>query len=227
MDEVGDLDIALQAKLLRVLQDRTFERLGGTKTITVDVRVIAASNADLKKATEKKQFREDLFYRLSVFPITIPPLRERTEDVPELAGYFVKKYCSEMKKAKKSISKEAIALLEKYHWPGNVRELENTIERAVLLNRTDTIGVADLGENIHNTPPVGVVQEAQPATPTLESIEKAYIHYIMSQTDGKKTKAARILGIDTSTLYRKLERYDLKETSAPRADKPRKHSETK
>jgi DNA-binding NtrC family response regulator len=133
LDEVGDLDIALQAKLLRVLQDRTFERLGGTKTITVDIRLIAASNSDLKKATEKKQFREDLFYRLSVFPITIPPLRDRREDIPELAEYFVKKYCAEMKKLKIRISREAMSLLDKYHWPGNVRELENTIERAIIL----------------------------------------------------------------------------------------------
>jgi DNA-binding NtrC family response regulator len=116
LDEVGDLDIALQAKLLRVLQDKTFERLGGTKTLSVDIRLIAASNADLKKAIDKKEFREDLFYRLSVFPITIPPLRDRREDIPELAGYFVKKYCAEMKKPIKNISTEAMALLDKYHW---------------------------------------------------------------------------------------------------------------
>ncbi|MCK4461528.1 MAG: sigma-54-dependent Fis family transcriptional regulator [candidate division Zixibacteria bacterium] len=227
LDEIGNTSLAIQVKLLRVLEDKTITPVGEIKSIEVDVRLIAATNSDLEEEVSTGRFRADLFYRLNVIPLHIPPLRERDEDIKLLTDYFINKYCGKLNTAPKSITPEATELLMSYHWPGNVRELENTIERAVLLNRTDTIGVADLGEKILSTPPVGVVQETQPATPTLESIEKAYIHYIMSQTDGKKTKAARILGIDTSTLYRKLERYDLKETSAPRADKPRKHSETK
>lgn len=212
LDEVGDLDIALQAKLLRVLQDRTFERLGGTKTITVDVRVIAASNADLKKTTEKKQFREDLFYRLSVFPITIPPLRERTEDVPELAGYFVKKYCSEMKKAKKSISKEAIALLEKYHWPGNVRELENTIERAIILCEGKKILPQHLAIRIPTPNEIrlregaGLKEVGQYAQ---AEAERTLIIRVLNQVRGNKRKAAQALKIDYTTLFEKIKKYKI------------------
>jgi len=212
LDEVGDLDIALQAKLLRVLQDRTFERLGGTKTITVDVRVIAASNADLKKTTEKKQFREDLFYRLSVFPITIPPLRERTEDVPELADYFVKKYCSEMKKAKKSISKEVIALLEKYHWPGNVRELENTIERAIILCEGKKILPQHLAIRIPTPNEIrlregaGLKEVGQYAQ---AEAERTLIIRVLNQVRGNKRKAAQALMIDYTTLFEKIKKYKI------------------
>ena len=212
LDEVGDLDIALQAKLLRVLQDRTFERLGGTKTITVDVRVIAASNADLKKATEKKQFREDLFYRLSVFPITIPPLRERREDIPELAVYFVKKYYSEMKKPKKSISKEAMALLDKYHWPGNVRELENTIERAIILCEGKKILPEHLAIRIPSPNEIrlregaGLKEVGQYAQ---AEAERALIIRVLNQVRGNKRKASQALKIDYTTLFEKIKKYKI------------------
>ena len=212
LDEVGDLDIALQAKLLRVLQDKTFERLGGTKTLTVDVRVIAASNADLKKATEKKQFREDLFYRLSVFPITIPPLRERREDIPELADYFVKKYCAEMKKANKRISKEAMALLGKYHWPGNVRELENTIERAIILCEGKKILPEHLAIRIPTPNEIrlregaGLKEVGQYAQAEAES---ALIMRVLSQVRGNKRKAAQALKIDYTTLFEKIKKYGI------------------
>jgi DNA-binding NtrC family response regulator len=212
LDEVRDLDIALQAKLLRVLQDKTFERLGGTKTITVDVRVIAASNADLKKATEKKQFREDLFYRLSVFPITIPPLRERREDIPELAGYFVKKYCAEMKKPQKSISKEATALLEKYHWPGNVRELENTIERAIILCEGKKILPQHLAIRIPTPNEIrlregaGLKEVGQYAQ---AEAERALIVRVLNQVRGNKRKASQALKIDYTTLFEKIKKYKI------------------
>jgi DNA-binding NtrC family response regulator len=212
LDEVGDLDIALQAKLLRVLQDRTFERLGGTKTITVDVRVIAASNADLKKAVEKGQFREDLFYRLSVFPITIPPLRERREDIPDLAEYFVNRYCAEMKKAKKRISKEAMALLDKYHWPGNVRELENTVERAIILCEGKKILPEHLAIRIPSPHEIrlregaGLKEVGQHAQ---AEAERALILRVLGQVRGNKRKAAQALKIDYTTLFEKIKKYEI------------------
>jgi DNA-binding NtrC family response regulator len=212
LDEVGDLDIALQAKLLRVLQDRTFERLGGTKTITVDVRLIAASNSDLKKATEKKRFREDLFYRLSVFPITIPPLRDRREDIPELADYFVKKYCAEMKKPKKRISREALSLLDKYHWPGNVRELENTIERAIILCEGKKILPEHLAIRIPSPNDIrlregaGLKEVGQHAQ---AEAERALIIRVLNQVRGNKRKASQALKIDYTTLFEKIKRYSI------------------
>ena len=212
LDEVGDLDIALQAKLLRVLQDRAFERLGGTKTITVDIRLIAASNSDLKKATEKKQFREDLFYRLSVFPITIPPLRDRREDIPELAEYFVKKYCAEMKKPKIRISREAMSLLDKYHWPGNVRELENTIERAIILCEGKKILPEHLAIRIPSPHEIrlregaGLKEVGQHAQ---AEAERALIIRVLTQVRGNKRKASQALKIDYTTLFEKIKRYSI------------------
>lgn len=212
LDEVGDLDIALQAKLLRVLQDRTFERLGGTKTITVDVRVIAASNSDLKKAVEKGQFREDLFYRLSVFPITIPPLRERRDDIPDLADHFVNRYCTEMKKVKKRISKEAMALLDKYHWPGNVRELENTVERAIILCEGKKILPEHLAIRIPSPHEIrlregaGLKEVGQHAQ---AEAERALILRILGQVRGNKRKAAQALKIDYTTLFEKIKKYEI------------------
>jgi two-component system response regulator AtoC len=212
LDEVGDLDIALQAKLLRVLQDKTFERLGGTKTISVDVRLIAASNADLKKAIDKKEFREDLFYRLSVFPINIPPLRDRREDIPELAAYFVKKYCAEMKKPNKSISPEAMSLLDKYHWPGNVRELENTIERAIILCEGKRIMPEHLAIRISTPNEIrlregaGLKEVGQYAQ---AEAERGFIVRVLNQVRGNKRKAAQALKIDYTTLFEKIKKYGI------------------
>jgi DNA-binding NtrC family response regulator len=212
LDEVGDLDIALQAKLLRVLQDNTFERLGGTKTLSVDVRLIAASNADLKKSIEKNQFREDLYYRLSVFPINIPPLRERREDIPQLAEHFVNKYCAEMKKTKKSISQEALALLDKYHWPGNVRELENTIERAIILCEGKKILPEHLAIRIPTPNEIrlregaGLKEVGQYAQ---AEAERALIIRILNQVRGNKRKAAQALKIDYTTLFEKIKKYGI------------------
>jgi DNA-binding NtrC family response regulator len=211
LDEVGDLDIALQAKLLRVIQERKFERLGGTKTYSVDVRIIAASNNDLKESIEKKSFREDLYYRLSVFPINIPPLRERREDVPELVNFFIDKYCKEMKKGLKSLSKEALSLLEKYHWPGNVRELENTIERAIILCEGKKIHPEHLAVRI-NTNDIrlregaGLKEVGQHAQ---AEAERALILRVLSQTRGNKRKTAEILKIDYTTLFEKIKRYNI------------------
>ena len=212
LDEIGDLDIALQAKILRVLQEKRFERLGGTKTISVDVRVIAASNFDLKKAIEKKLFREDLYYRLSVFPISIPPLRERREDVPELADFFIRKYCLEMKKEKKSPSADALSLMDKYHWPGNVRELENTVERAIILCEGKKILPEHLAIRIPSNSEIrlregaGLKDVGQFAQ---AEAEKAMILRVLSQTRGNKRKTADILKIDYTTLFEKIKKYNI------------------
>jgi len=212
LDEVGDMDMALQAKLLRFLQQKTFERLGGTKTFSVDVRVIAATNVDLKKACERRAFREDLFYRLSVFPISIPPLRDRLEDIPKLVEYFVIRYAAELKKPKMKATKEALKLMERYHWPGNVRELENTIERAIILSEGKYITPEHLAIRIPTTEEVrlregaglkDVGQHAQMVA------EKAMINRILEQTRGNKRKCAQILKIDYTTLFEKMKKYGI------------------
>jgi len=212
LDEIGDLDIALQAKILRVLQEKRFERLGGTKTINIDVRVIAASNFDLKKAIEKKNFREDLYYRLSVFPIHIPPLRERREDISELADFFIRKYCLEMKKEKKALSKEALSLMDKYHWPGNVRELENTIERAIILCEGKKIMPEHLAIRLPSNSEIrlregaGLKEVSQYAQ---AEAERAMILRVLNQTRGNKRKTAEILKIDYTTLFEKIKKYNI------------------
>ncbi len=207
LDEIGNISRTIQVKLLRVLEDKKITPVGETKPLEVDVRLIAATNADLEEAVKAGQFRADLFYRLNVIPIYIPLLRERKEDIALLAEHFAARFCEKGNIPAKQFSPDAMKILVNYSWPGNVRELENTIERAILLNRTGRLEVADFPEKLAEREPLAVVTEADPVTPTLESIEKAYIHWVMTQTKGKKSEAARILGIDTSTLYRKLERY--------------------
>ena len=211
LDEIGNISIGMQVKLLRVLEDKLITPVGDTKPIKVDVRLIAATNADLEEDVKAGRFREDLFYRLNVIPIDIPSLRERKEDIGLLVEHFIQLHCQKINNQKKTISEAALKLLSNYHWPGNVRELENTIERAVLLSRYDILKPEDFPKKISDPVPMNVISESKPETPTLESIEKAYIHFVMSQTEGKKNKAAKILGIDASTLYRKIERYKLKD----------------
>jgi DNA-binding NtrC family response regulator len=209
LDEVGNTSLAIQVKLLRVLEDKKIFPVGGTTPIDVDVRLIAATNAELEDDVRAGRFRSDLFYRLNVIPINIPPLRERMEDLPLLVDHFIKKLSAKAGEAARGMSAEAMAVLSRYSWPGNVRELENIVERAMLLNRSGRIEVEDLPEKLTRPEVPQMVREDQPLTPTLESIEKAYIHFVMSQTEGKKSEAAKILGIDASTLYRKIQRYDL------------------
>jgi len=211
LDEIGNTSPAIQVKLLRVLEDKVITPVGDTKPIQVDVRLIAATNADLEEEAKAERFRSDLFYRLNVIPINIPPLRERVDDIPILVNHFINKYCERNNIPTKSIKPEALKKLTEYEWQGNVRELENSIERAVLLTRNDTIDLSDFPQKIVDFKGKSLISSEKPSTPTLESIEKAYIYYIMNQTRGKKSKAARILGIDNSTLYRKLERYKLEE----------------
>lgn len=209
LDEVGNTSMSIQVKLLRVLEDKLVTPVGETKPFKVDVRLIAATNANLEEAAKAGQFREDLFYRLNVLPINIPPLRDRREDIPLLVEYFVEKFCKRNNKDTKELDKEVLQTLYDYGWPGNVRELENSIERAVLLAKGEKIELGDLPPKILETNTGTVVSQEHPENPTLESIEKAYIYYIMDRAKGKKSKAAKILGIDSSTLYRKLERYKL------------------
>lgn len=214
LDEIGDMSPALQSKLLRVLQEKTFERLGGTKLLSVDVRVIAASNVDLKEAIDKKTFREDLFYRLSVFPIKIPPLRERREDIPNLANHFIRKFCLEMKKPAKSLSQDAQNILDRYHWPGNVRELENTIERAIILCEGKKITPEHLAIRIPTAAEIrlregaGLKEVSQFAQ--MEA-ERGMIVRVLTQTRGNKRKAAEILKIDYTTLFEKIKKYNLQD----------------
>lgn len=212
LDEIGDMDITLQAKLLRVLQQRNFERLGGTKPIDVDVRVIAATNMDLNEQIKAKRFREDLYYRLSVFPITIPPLRERRDDVRRLTEHFIEKYCREMKKVTKSLSKDGISLLEKYHWPGNVRELENTIERAVILAEGKKITPDHLAIRLQRTDEIQLREGAglkEIGAHAQMQAEKATIVRVLKQVRGNKRKCAQILRIDYTTLFDKIKKYDI------------------
>jgi len=222
LDEVGNTSLTIQVKLLRVLEDKKITPVGGTRPIDVDVRLIAATNADLEQEVKANRFRADLFYRLNVIPIYILPLRERREDIALLAEHFAAEACERTNVQPKQYSPKAMQLLMSYSWPGNVRELENTIERAVLLNRTDRLDVSDFPEKLAEPDQITLVKEADPTTPTLESIEKAYIHYVMTQTEGKKAAAARILGIDTSTLYRKLERYQSRTVPCEIGAKPKR-----
>jgi putative PEP-CTERM system response regulator len=212
LDEIGDMDMSLQAKLLRVLQEKNFERLGGTKVISVDVRVVVASNIDLKEATAKGKFREDLFYRLSVFPITLPPLRERRGDILLLADYFIEKYCTEMNKKLVRLSQDAQNILEKYHWPGNVRELENTIERAIILCSGKTITPEHLAIRLPSATEIRLREGAglkEVAAHAQAQAEKGLIKRVLSQTNGNKRKAAEILKVDYTTLFEKLKKYGL------------------
>jgi len=212
LDEIGDMDIALQAKLLRVLQEKTIERLGGTKTTKVDTRVIAASNSDLKDLIDQKKFREDLYYRLSVFPITIPPLRDRRDDIRALAEHFIERYCREMNKRTMSLSKDALDLLEKYHWPGNVRELENTIERAIILCEGKKIKPEHMAIRLSTNNEIRLREGAglkEIGSHAQGEAERAAIIRVLEQVRGNKRRCAKILKIDYTTLFDKIKRYNI------------------
>jgi len=220
LDEIGDMDLTLQAKILRVIQEQVIERVGGNKPIKIDVRIVAATNKDIEKAVEAKLFREDLFYRLNVFPITIPPLRERREDIPPLAQQFLAKYCAEVRKGPVVLSPEALDILLKCPWKGNVRELENVIERAVIYAEGGVIRSQDLGiseTNIMNAlaehvPMDGPLQEIAAAATRIA--ESRRIRQVLKQTNGNKTKAAEILQVSYKTLLTKIKDYQLEEKNA-------------
>jgi transcriptional regulator with PAS, ATPase and Fis domain len=208
LDEVGSMRLDLQAKILRALQEREVERVGGSRTIKIDVRVIAATNRDLKKAVEEGTFREDLYYRLNVVPITLPDLKDRPEDIPLLANHFVQKFGQESNSGIREISKEAMAILISHTWPGNVRELENVIERAATLGRGPAVQPSDLPPHLAGG--TNPLERALAKEATLEDLEKDYIAMILRRTKGHQIRAASILGIDRRTLYRKIRRYGLR-----------------
>jgi two-component system response regulator AtoC len=203
LDEIGEMPIALQAKLLRFLDSGEFRRVGGNKALRVDVRVIAATNKDLQALIKAGAFREDLYYRLNVINIAVPPLRERRDDVEELARHFLKRYAKKLDKQVKDFTPEAVELLTAYRWPGNVRELENVVERAVIVCDTAEIGAEDL--SISSYAAVADI----PVNPSLEEMEKNYILRVLKEAGGNQSKASQLLGIDRKTLYLKLKKYGI------------------
>jgi two-component system, NtrC family, response regulator AtoC len=208
LDEIGDVTAKLQLDLLRVLEDRRFFRVGGSDPIDADVRIIAATNRDIKKAVEEGQFREDLYYRLNVIPITVPPLRERREDLPLLVEHFLEQLGAEMNRRVEGVSADAMALIMASSWPGNVRELRNVLERGIVVASGPILQAADLG----------LVQSAAPSAnqepASLEEVERRHIAGVLHSTSGNVTHAARILGIDRVTLYNKIRKYGLRKADS-------------
>jgi DNA-binding NtrC family response regulator len=208
LDEIGDMPPSMQVKLLRVLQEKSLLRVGGTQPIPVDLRVVAASNKDLKQVVEEGEFRQDLFYRLNVVNIKVPPLAERKDDIPLLVRHFLERSANMQGKAVEGISDEIMDVLIHYPFPGNVRELENIIERAVTLKSGPVLTVDDLPEDLRAIS-FKVHRPRNQPFPTLEANEKEYIAWVLRQTHGNKTKAAEILNIDRVSLWRKLKKFGM------------------
>ncbi len=213
LDEIGDISPNMQTKLLRVLQEREFERVGSEETIQVDVRVLAATNKNLSDRVEKKDFREDLYYRLHIIPIYLPPLRERKGDIPLLVDFFLKKLSADLQKHPAQLSKLALEKLMAYHWPGNVRELENVLERSLVLCDKQEIDVQDLPvllpTHAVKLPAEAIDGSKLHLNEALLAIEKQLIQKAMDKASGNKSRAAKLLGIKTSLLYYKLEKHNL------------------
>jgi transcriptional regulator with GAF, ATPase, and Fis domain len=214
LDEAGDLPLELQPKLLRVLQEGQLDRLGSTHTTTVDVRVIAATNRDLLNDVRNDRFRRDLYYRLNVFPITLPALRERAEDIPLLAQYFLEKFSRQLRKPVEPISKSVMRVLQDHHWPGNIRELENVIQRAIILSSGGSISTNDVCLSTL-TDPVGAMTPPTGET-TLQSVERDHILRILASTSWRiegPRGAARALGLKPSTLRSRLQKLSIRRAS--------------
>jgi len=226
LDEIGTASPALQVKLLRVLQDYQFEPVGGTETITVDVRVILATNEDLQKAVQEGRFRRDLYYRINVINIELPPLRERVSDIPLLAEHFLKRICEEMGRPLKTLSDEALAALQAYRWPGNVRELQNVLERAVLLGRKPVITLEDLPPDVAAalTPGLGAPEKA-PLKQALQLPERQIILQMLEMHNWNRQATAKALGINRTTLYKKMKRLGIEEPESTR-EKSEEHGST-
>ncbi|MBI3076391.1 MAG: sigma-54-dependent Fis family transcriptional regulator [Deltaproteobacteria bacterium] len=229
LDEVGEMSPLIQVKLLRVLQEREFERVGESKTRRADVRVLAATNRSLWELVQAGQFRKDLYYRLNVVPIRVPPLRERRDDIPLLLEHFLRESAQEHGKEVREVSRDALQALTEYDWPGNVRELANVIERAVLLAQGPSIDVEGLAlererrSSDHQTPSAGPAtpEDGGPAGrpvrkggPALKELERAQVLHILTHTGGQRSQAARLLGISLRSLYRKINEYGLRVESA-------------
>jgi two-component system response regulator HydG len=213
LDEIGDISATMQLKLLRVLQEKEFERVGSEETIQVDVRIMAATNKNLSELVQQGKFREDLYYRLHIIPIYLPPLRERNEDIPLLVNHFLKKLTNELNKPAKQISDSAMEKLRSYHWPGNIRELENVLERAIVLSDKKVIEAVDLpilSSTTSDRLPNDILDRFHlNLNDTLAAVERQLIEKAMNETQGNKNQAAKLLGIGTSLLYYKLEKYGI------------------
>jgi transcriptional regulator with GAF, ATPase, and Fis domain len=235
LDEIGDMPLAVQSKILRVLQEGEFSRVGGNATIQTDVRIIAATNKTLEHEVAKKHFREDLFYRLNVVRIHLPPLRQRREDIRLLAEYFLKKIATQKHLPQLKLSEEALKSMEEYPWPGNVRELENTIQRACVLATSDVLLPKDIPLGVATQHEEGVIEQldvlihANPGRPTLEVavetlldaastdhglqllpwLEREFTLFAMKRTKGNQVKAAKLLGVTRATLRKRIERYGI------------------
>ncbi|MCU0641157.1 MAG: sigma-54 dependent transcriptional regulator [Candidatus Margulisbacteria bacterium] len=210
LDEIGTLPLPMQAKLLRALQEKEIERLGGGRPVPVDVRIVAATNGDLKAETKNRRFREDLFYRLNVIPLHLPPLRERAEDVPLLAEHFLHKYNHEFGKKIKGFKPEVLPLLAAYDWPGNVRELENLIERLVVLTQSAQIDAAKLPPEVRGNLPALPGEEETRFRDAVRKFESAFIKQAIGKAGGKKGEAAKMLGIHRNTLLQLEKKYKIK-----------------
>ncbi len=206
LDEIGNIGMKMQMDLLRVIETRQFMRLGGDKLLNVDFRIICATNKDLESAVREGSFREDLYYRLNVFSIVLPPLRERRADIPLLARYFIRKYAESMNKNITDMTPETLEMLGRYEWPGNVRELRNVIERAMVGAHGPLIQPADLSFPFLPGPKNG----ADTGADSMEEVEKAHIQRILDRTGGNIAQAAGILKISRLTLYNKIQKYRLK-----------------
>ena len=216
LDEIGGISPNLQARLLRVIQEHEVRRVGGKEWTPVDVRVVAATNYDLAEAVKRSEFRQDLYYRLNVVAIRLPPLRERKEDIPLLAQHFLRHYSEDNGKTISTISDKALELLCSYSWPGNIRELENAIEQAVALSYQPILTPDDLPRDVRDRETPGVAsltarngQFLFPDTPSLEEVKKRYVLHVLEHTQGNVSAAARILNVDRRSLYRMLARYKI------------------
>jgi len=218
LDEVGEMSPMTQVKLLRALQDRKIRRVGGTQEIPVDVRIIAATNQNLKEKIKREEFREDLFYRLNVISMTVPPLRERKEDIPLLVTHFLKKYCQKMERRMKRITPEVMNVLEAHVWPGNVRELENVIERMVAIEERETITLGSLPAELttpgQNETTEQEIKEGFDLNETIDQISRKYVRSALEETQGNQKKAAALLGINYRSLRYLIEKLGLKEKGA-------------
>jgi two-component system nitrogen regulation response regulator NtrX len=212
LDEIGDMSIMTQAKILRILQEQTFARVGGTKTIKVDVRVLAATNQNLKKKIEDGTFREDLFYRLNVIPLHVPPLRDRLEDIPPLIDHFIEEFAGEDKRRKKTVSDAAMKMLTRYRWPGNVRELKNLIERLIIMSPDQVITVEDLPASILDEDDRDIKENLLGYTSLKEArdhFEHLFIVKKLSENDYNITQTAKALGLERSHLHKKIKAYNI------------------
>jgi two-component system response regulator AtoC len=214
LDEVGELEVLLQAKLLRVIQEKEFERVGGNELIKTDVRIISATNIELKEAVEKKEFREDLYYRLNSFPINIPPLRQRKGDILILAEHFLKTFNDRLGKNIKGFTKRALKLIYEYNWPGNIREMENTIERCLIIAEKDTIDIEDLPSHLRTSDPAVSVEYSgslfsDETIIPFEKLKEESIRHALKVTNGNIVEAAKKLQLGRATIYRLMERYKI------------------